>query len=118
MDIDRSRLRATAEAYDVERRDLADAVRRAADELTAIGDFWGTSKPGTTFFKGEGRGYEAATDQIAKGLTQLDKGHASIAHRLRLMGDVVQVADWDTIAEILARLPEPDEDPHVWGESP
>lgn len=117
MEIDRARLRAVAEAYGTERRDLADHVRRAAAELTAIGAFWGGTQEGVTFFKGDGgaRGYEAHTDQIAKGLVHLDEAHEQLAERLRLMGDLVRVANWDSIADLLSKLPEPDENPKIWG---
>ncbi|MFI6298552.1 hypothetical protein ACIBEJ_43655 [Nonomuraea sp. NPDC050790] len=117
MDIGRNRLRTAARSYDNERLDLDEHVQRARAELNAIGAFWGGTREGVLFFKGEGggRGYEAHTDQIAKGLHNLDEAHEQLAERLRLMGDLVRFANWESIADLLSRLPEPEENPKVWG---
>ncbi|MEU8107819.1 LysM peptidoglycan-binding domain-containing protein [Nonomuraea muscovyensis] len=110
MEIYPRHLRAVAGVFATEGGDLADCVRQAGDDLNAIGDFWGQDKLATTFFKGEGggMGYEAVSSQIARDFESLREGHAGIAGRLRLMADHVEVADWDSIAAILATLSEPD----------
>ncbi|WP_109524967.1 hypothetical protein [Nocardia aurea] len=93
---------------DVERGELATLVGQAAAELAAIGDFWGGGKAGTAFARGEGggAGYEAVSAQVVEGLGALLEAHGSISTRLRLMARRVEVADWDTVAALLA-LPEP-----------
>ncbi|MFG3438915.1 LysM peptidoglycan-binding domain-containing protein [Nonomuraea sp. NPDC047897] len=110
MEIYPRHLRAVAGVFAAEGGDLAEFVRQAGDDLGAIGDFWGHDKLGTTFFTGEGAGmgYEAVSDQFERGFASLRTGHRGIAGRLRLMADHVEVADWDSVAAILAALPEPE----------
>lgn len=111
-------VRAVAEVYDAERVELAGFVRQAAAELNGIGNFWGSGQSGTAFFKGQGgaQGYEAASAQVMEGVEALQNAHGEIPARLRLMADRVQVGDWDSVLTTLSELPEPGEDPTVWGE--
>ncbi|WP_113702799.1 hypothetical protein [Nonomuraea lactucae] len=108
MEVHAHHLRDAADAYDVERGELATLVGQAAAELAAIGDFWGGGKAGSAFARGEGggAGYEAVSAQVVEGLGALLEAHGSISTRLRLMARRVEVADWDTVAALLA-LPEP-----------
>ncbi|MED7925118.1 hypothetical protein SMD20_12770 [Nonomuraea sp. LP-02] len=117
MEIHKKHLRSAADAYDLERESLGEFVRDAAGELNAIGAFWGDDKLGTTFAKGQGGagGYEAVTGQVMAGVVVWLDAHHEIAERLRLMADVVQVADWATIAQILAELPQADPGRPIWG---
>ncbi|MER6946700.1 LysM peptidoglycan-binding domain-containing protein [Nonomuraea sp. NPDC000554] len=119
MEIYPDHLRSVAHVFDVERGELAAAVRQAAEELNAIGDFWGGDKLGTDFFKGQGggTGYEAVSGRVMEGVEALLEAHEDVPARLRLMADRVQVADWDSVAAVLSAIPEPDEDRPVWGES-
>ncbi|MFI7444641.1 LysM peptidoglycan-binding domain-containing protein [Nonomuraea indica] len=111
MEIYPRHLRAVAGVFEDEAVDLADVARQAADDLNAIGDFWGQGTLGTTFFKGEGgeRGYEAVSGQFTQGLKSLEEGHQGIGRRLRLTADRVEVADWESVAAILAALPDPEQ---------
>ncbi|MEV0384799.1 hypothetical protein [Nonomuraea sp. NPDC050643] len=117
MDFDKAQIRLAAAAYDVERGDLATFVAEAAADLNAIGDFWGGTSEGVTFFKGQGgaSGYEAVTGQIIEGIEVLLEAHKEIAERLRLMTDNVQVGDWNSVAAILSKLPPADPDQPIWG---
>ncbi|TDD15849.1 hypothetical protein [Nonomuraea diastatica] len=117
MEIDRSRIGLSAEGFDLEGDDLAEFVTQARDELDAIGDFWGDGNEGVTFFKGQGggMGYEAVTGQVKEGIEVFVYAHHEIAARLRLMAGNVAVADWESVAAILATLPPPDPDQPVWG---
>lgn len=117
MEFDKPQIRSAAAAFDLERGDLAKFVAEAAADLNAIGDFWGGTTEGTTFFKGQGgaSGYEAVTGQIIEGIEVLLDAHHEIAERLRLMTDNVEVADWDSVAAILSKLPPADPDQPIWG---
>ncbi|GAA3116407.1 hypothetical protein [Nonomuraea salmonea] len=117
MEIGKSRIRSAAIAFDVEGTELATFVAAAAEELNAIGDFWGGTAEGVTFFKGQGggSGYAAVAGQLAAGIGVLMEAHHEIADRLRLMTDNVEVGDWNSVAEILSRLPPPDPDQPIWG---
>lgn len=110
MEIYPRHLRAVAGVFEDEGIDLADVVRQAGDDLNAIGNFWGQGTLGTTFFKGEGggTGYEAVSAQSVQGFESLREGHQGIGGRLRLMADRVEVADWESVAAILAALPDPE----------
>lgn len=117
MEIGRSRIRAAAGAFDIEGTELATFVAAAAEELNAIGDFWGGTTEGVTFFKGQGggSGYGAVAGQLAAGIQVLMEAHHEIAERLRLMTDNVEVGEWNSVAEILSELPPPDPDRPIWG---
>ncbi|MDP9845890.1 LysM peptidoglycan-binding domain-containing protein [Streptosporangium lutulentum] len=119
MEIYPRHLRSVADAFDVERGELADAVRQAAAELNSIGDFWGTGKEATAFFKGQGdgTGYELVSGRVMEGTEALLDAHKDIPTLLRLMADGVETADWDSVAAILSIPPDPDKDRPVWGES-
>lgn len=117
MDIHRAQLRSAANTFDTEKEDLGGFVAEAAEELNAIGAFWGDDGHGARFVKGEGGagGYEAVTGQLIQGIEVLLGAHDEIAGRLRLMARLVHVADWESVADILARLPPADPDRPVWG---
>ncbi|SEG92033.1 hypothetical protein SAMN05444920_107431 [Nonomuraea solani] len=117
MEIDKTQIRSAATAFDLERGELGRFIAEAAEDLNAIGDFWGDGKEGTAFFKGQGAagGYEAVTGQIIEGTEVYLDAHHEIASRLRLMADLVQVADWDSVAAILSKLPPADPGQKIWG---
>ncbi|MCK2218749.1 hypothetical protein MF672_033885 [Actinomadura sp. ATCC 31491] len=117
MEVHKRRLRSVADVFDQEREELARFVAGAARELEAIGDFRGDGKEGAAFFKGQGGagGYEAVTGQIMAGTEAWLGAHREIAARLRLMAASVDVADWESIAAILERLPPADPGRPVWG---
>ncbi|SDL21337.1 hypothetical protein [Nonomuraea jiangxiensis] len=117
MEFHKAPVRGVAAAFDLEREDLARFVTEAAEDLNAIGDFWGGTTEGATFFKGQGgaSGYEAVTGQIIAGIQVLLDAHHEIAERLRLMTNNVEVADWDSVAAILSKLPPADPDRPIWG---
>ncbi|GAA4973805.1 hypothetical protein HD597_005182 [Nonomuraea thailandensis] len=117
MEIHKKQLRSAATAFETERSDLRRFVAAAADDLNAIGDFWGGTQEGTTFLKGQGggSGYEAVTGQIIEGVDVLLDAHQEIAGRLRLMADNVQVADWAGLAATLSKLPPADPERPIWG---
>jgi uncharacterized protein YukE len=117
MEIHNKQLRSAATAFETEQSDLRKFVAAAAEDLNAIGDFWGGTQEGTTFMKGQGggSGYEAVTGQIIEGIDVLLDAHHEIAQRLRLMADNVQVADWAGLAVILSKLPPADPERPIWG---
>ncbi|HEX4815156.1 MAG TPA: hypothetical protein VFV66_20635 [Nonomuraea sp.] len=117
MEFDKAQIRSAAAAFDLERSDLARFVAEAAEDLNAIGDFWGGTTEGVTFVKGQGgaSGYEAVAGQSIAGIQVLLDAHHEIAERLRLMTNNVEVADWDSVAAILSRLPPADPDRRIWG---
>jgi hypothetical protein len=117
MEIHNQQFHAAANAFDLEKSELARFVAQAGEELNAIGDFWGGTKEGVTFLKGQGggSGYEAVTGQIIVGVDRLLDAHGEIAARLRLMAGNVQVADWANVAAILDKLPPADPSRPIWG---
>ncbi|MEW9550688.1 hypothetical protein [Nonomuraea sp. NPDC050783] len=117
MEIHKEVFRSAADAFDAEGNDLGRFIGAAARDLEAIGAFWGDDKLGATFAGGEGggSGYVAVTGQIMEGTDVLVSAHRQIAQRLRLMRDGVQVADWSTIATVLAMLPPADPERPIWG---
>ncbi|MFI6507629.1 hypothetical protein ACIBCT_08495 [Streptosporangium sp. NPDC050855] len=117
MEFDKPQIRSAAAAFDVEREDLAAFVARATEDLNVIGDFWGDTAEGVTFFKGQGGagGYEAVTGQIIAGIKVFLDAHHEIAGRLRLMTDNVEVTDWNTVAAVLSTLPAADPGRPIWG---
>lgn len=117
MEYHKAQIRSAADAFDLEKRDLAAFVIEAAADLNAIGDFWGGTSEGVTFFKGQGgaSGYEAVAGQIIAGIQVLLDAHEEVADRLRLMTGNVEVADWDSVAAILSMLPPADPDQPIWG---
>ncbi|WP_329085908.1 MULTISPECIES: hypothetical protein [unclassified Streptosporangium] len=119
LEIVPAHLRSAADAFDTERIELSDAVRQAATELNAIGNFWGSGEEATKFFKGVGggTGYEAVSSQAIQGTDVLLKAHEDIPALILLMVHTVETADWDSIAAILSALPAPDTSLPVWGES-
>ncbi|MFC4116377.1 hypothetical protein [Nonomuraea zeae] len=119
MEINRTGIRSSANAFDNERHTLGVHAAQARKELEAIGNFWGGSKEGTTFLKGEGgaSGYEAVTGQIMEGVDVFREAHHEIAERLRLMADLVRVGDWDSVTDLLSRLPAADPNRKIWGTS-
>lgn len=117
MEFGKAQIRSAAAAFDLERGDLATFVAEVAEDLNAIGDFWGGTTEGVTFFKGQGgaSGYEAVAGQILAGIQVLLDAHREIAERLRLMTNNVEVADWDSVSAILSKLPPADPDRPIWG---
>ncbi|UBU08388.1 hypothetical protein [Nonomuraea gerenzanensis] len=117
MEIHKRHLRSAATAFETEQSDLRAFVAAAAEDLNAIGDFWGGTQEGVTFMKGQGggSGYEAVTGQLIEGVEVLLHAHHEIARRLRLMADNVQVADWAGLAAILSELPPADPGRPIWG---
>ncbi|MFF3443918.1 hypothetical protein [Streptosporangium sp. NPDC002721] len=117
MEFDKPQIREAAAAFDLERENLAAFVADATEDLNAIGDFWGGTTEGVTFFKGQGgaNGYEAVTGQIIAGIKVLLDTHHEIAERLRVMTDNVEVTDWNTVADVLSTLPPADPGRPIWG---
>ncbi|GAA2214829.1 hypothetical protein GCM10009850_102950 [Nonomuraea monospora] len=117
MEIHQKPFRSAATAFEIEQSDLRGFVAAAAEDLNAIGDFWGGTQEGTTFLKGQGggSGYEAVTGQIIAAVDVLLDAHLEIAARLRLMAGNVQVADWAGLAAILSKLPPADPERPIWG---
>ncbi|MGC5015814.1 hypothetical protein ACLQ2R_34060 [Streptosporangium sp. DT93] len=117
MEFDKPQIRSAAGAFTLEGNDLAAFVTEATEELNAIGDFWGGTAEGVTFFKGQGgaSGYEAVTGQIISGLTVFLDAHHEIAGRLRLMTGNVEVTDWNTVDDVLSALPPADPGRPIWG---
>ncbi|WP_433440778.1 hypothetical protein [Nonomuraea sp. CA-141351] len=117
MEFHREVFRTAADSFDIEKYELDKLVQEASGELEAIGDFWGSSKEGATFYKGEGggSGYEAVTGQIMEGVDVLLEAHEEIAKRLRIMKDNIEVTDWDLVSVILSKLPSADPDRPIWG---
>ncbi|MCG5219412.1 LysM peptidoglycan-binding domain-containing protein [Streptosporangium soli] len=100
-------VRSVAGVFDREWETLGDSVRRAVEDLNAIGNFWGDGKEGTAFYTGEGggRGYQAASTQAAEGADALLEANAEIPRLLRLMADRVETADWNDLTMILSSVP-------------
>ncbi|TYB57595.1 hypothetical protein FXF51_39550 [Nonomuraea sp. PA05] len=117
MEVHQKPFRSAATAFETERSDLRGFVAAAAEDLNAIGDFWGGTQEGATFLKGQGggSGYEAVTGQIIEAIDVLLDAHHEIAARLRLMADNVRVADWAVLAATLSKLPAADPERPIWG---
>ncbi|MFI7633212.1 hypothetical protein [Nonomuraea sp. NPDC049400] len=117
MDIHEPVFRSAVESFELEKSELGRFIEEAGKELEAIGDFWGGTKEGVAFYKGEGggSGYEAVTGQVMEGMDVLLYAHEEIARRLRFMKDNVSVTDWVLVSVMLSKLPPPDPDRPIWG---
>ncbi|MEQ4719448.1 hypothetical protein [Nonomuraea sp. B19D2] len=117
MEIHKPVFHSAAESFEIEKSELGRFIEEAGKELEAIGDFWGGTKEGVAFYKGEGggSGYEAVTGQIMEGMDVLLHAHQVIAIRLLLMEGNVSVTDWNLVSVMLSKLPPPDPDRPIWG---